>query len=522
MEPKGTGAASDEMDGHKRRKRSPEEIVRRLQARIVKAQEMGKRNKVKALQFLLTRSQSARILAVERVTENDGRKTPGVDGETWQTPEKKAEGIRALKRRGYRPKPLRRIYIPKKNGKKRPLGIPTMRDRAMQAVFLQALDPVAETTADRNSYGFRRERSCADAIEQCFSALAKKTAVSWVLEGDIKACFDRIDHDWLLSHVPMDKEIMRMWLKAGYLEKCVFYPTEEGTPQGGIISPVLANLALDGLERMLREQFTLKRTDALRNKVHLIRYADDFVITGSSKELLELQVKPLVTQFLAKRGLELSQEKTTITHIEDGFDFLGQNVRKYNGKLIIKPSKKNVASFLANIREVVRSHKAVTAGELVRMLNPKIRGWAMYHRHICASDAYHQVDDAIFQALWRWCLRRHPNKNRRWVAEKYFTTVPGEGGGNQWVFFGEVKRTNGERQKLVLFKATRVRIRRHIKIRADVNPYSPHWADYLQRRHSREEYRSTAAAGSRSSSDKPTDHGDVRNNPNCTASLTGR
>jgi RNA-directed DNA polymerase len=522
MEPKGTGAVSNERNGHKRRKRSPEEIVHRLQARIVKAQEMGKRRKVKALQSLLTRSQSARILAVERVTQNDGRKTPGIDGETWLTPEKKAAGMETLKRRGYRPKPLRRIYIPKKNGKKRPLGIPTMTDRAMQAIYLLAVDPVAETTADPNSYGFRRERSCADAIEQCFCALAKKTAVSWVLEGDIRACFDRIDHDWLLSHAPMDKEILRKWLKAGYLESSVFYPTEEGTPQGGIISPVLANLALDGMERMLAENFSKKRADALRNKVHLIRYADDFVITGSSKELLELQVKPLVAQFLAERGLELSQEKTAITHIEDGFDFLGQNVRKYNGKLIIKPSKQNVSSFLANIREVVKSHKAVTAGELVRMLNPKIKGWAMYHRHICASEAYHQVDDAIFQALWRWCLRRHPNKNRRWVAEKYFTTVPGEGGGNRWVFFGEVKRANGERQTLVLFKATRVSIVRHIKIRADVNPYSPDWANYLQRRHRREEDRSRAAAGSRSNAEEPTGHGDVRNHPNWTASVTGR
>src|SRR6266550_302344 len=350
--------------------------VRRLQVRIVQATKESRWGRVRALQRLLTHSYSGKVLAVRRVTENNGKVTPGVDQEIWDTPEKKTQAVHALKRRGYRSQPLRRVYIPKSDGKTmRPLGIPTMIDRGQQALHLLTLDPVVETTADRNSYGFRQRRSCADAIGQCFLALRRANA-QWILEGDIKSCFDKISHDWLLAHVPMDRAILQKWLKSGYMDKHVLHETTDGTPQGGIISPALANFALDGLERVLRGKYPaatrLKSVGNQRPSVNFIRYADDFVITGKSKELLEGEVKPLVEQFLQERGLELSPTKTVITHVEKGFDFLGQNLRRYpDGKLLIKPSKKNVKTFLDGIRATIKAGLGMSAADLIDQLNPK-------------------------------------------------------------------------------------------------------------------------------------------------------
>src|SRR5215213_9222776 len=265
--------------------------VRRLQARIVKATQAGRWGKVQALQRLLTHSYSGKALAVRRVTENQGKRTPGVDKVVWDTPEKKAQAVRDLKRRGYRPLPLRRVLIPKSNGQTRPLGIPAMRDRAMQALYLLALDPVAETTGDPNSYGFRKDRATADAIEQCYKLLARHYSPRWVLEGDITSCFDRISHEWLLAQAPLDTAIVRSWLKAGFMERHVLNATEAGTPQGGVISPVLANLALDGLERELRAHYPQGTRRAARAQVNLVRYADDFIITGRTRDLLETEIR---------------------------------------------------------------------------------------------------------------------------------------------------------------------------------------------------------------------------------------
>jgi RNA-directed DNA polymerase len=306
--------------------------------------------------------------------------------------------------------------------------VPTMADRAMQALYLFALEPIAECTADANSYGFRLKRSTADAIEKCFTVLCRKTSAKWILEGDIMGCFDNISHDWLIAHVPMDKAILRKWLTAGFIEGRTWWLTKAGTPQGGIISPVLANMALDGLETELRKRFKQAVKFQLSDMVNLVRYADDFIITGRSKELLENEVKPLVAKFLRERGLELSPEKTSITHIDQGFDFLGFNVRKYHGKLLTKPSKKNVHVFLARIRELIKAHKPATQTELIGRLNPLLRGWANYYRHAVAKRTFKTADKEIWKALWAWVKRRHPQKGMGWLLKRYFKARPGASG----------------------------------------------------------------------------------------------
>lgn len=453
--------------------------VRRLQARIVKAAQENRWGRVKALQHLLTRSFSGKALAVRRVTENQGRKTPGVDQIVWNTSEKKAQAVRDLRQRGYRASPLRRVYIEKSNSAGyRALHIPTMKDRAIQALYRLALDPIAEEKGDPNSYGFRSERSTADAMGQCFNALSHKHCAKWILKCDIRACFDTISHSWLLANIQMEKTILRQWLKAGYIDKHVFNPTEAGVPQGGIASPVIANLALDGLERQLRNQYPTNTNRARRAKVNMIRYADDTVITGSSREVLEKEVIPLMTEFLRERGLEISPEKTRIAHIDDGFDFLGQNVRKYNGKLLIKPSKQNVQSVLRKIREIVKGNPTVTAGNLIVRLNPVIKGWANYHRHVASKKTFGQVDNAIFILLWHWAKRRHPKKTRWWIADKYFHRM----GTRRWVFSGEVEEKTGTRKKVWLFRAASTPIKRHVKIKGEVNPYDPQWEIYFEKR----------------------------------------
>ena len=456
--------------------------VKKLQIRIVKAQKEGRHNKVKSLQWLLTHSYYAKALAVKRVTSNQGKNTSGVDHELWRTPQAKFNAIADLKRRGYHPQPLRRVYITKKNGKLRPLSIPTMKDRAMQTLYKFALEPLAETGADPNSYGFRPGRSTRDAIEQCFTLLSKARSPEWILEGDIKGCFDHISHEWLLKNIPMDNQLLEKWLKCGFVETRRLFPTEEGTPQGGAISPTLMNMTLDGLERTINEKFPTRRSEGGKrvfDKVNFVRYADDFIVTGTSPENLRNKVLPVIREFMQERGLQLSEEKTVITHIDDGFDFLGKNIRKYNRKLLIMPSKASKLSILRKVRKIIKDNKTDKQEMLIRKLNPVIQGWVNNHRYVVSTKFFNRLDHEIFLSLWRWAKRRHKHKNRKWIVNKYWHTI----NGRRWTFAVELTgRNDDKKQYLSLVTATDTKIIRFKKIVGKANPYDEKWDRYFEER----------------------------------------
>ena len=452
--------------------------VRVMQIRLTKATQEGDWRRVKSLQRWLTRSFSAKALAVKRVTENQGKRTAGVDQHLWDTPLQKFAAIAQLEKRRYRPLPLRRVYIPKADGKERPLGIPTMKDRAMQALHLLALDPVLETTSDPNSYGFRKNRSTADAMSQIFLQTCRKASAQWILDADIEGFFDNINHDWLIDNVRMDKTILRKWLKSGVVDRAQLQATTAGTPQGGIISPALANWTLNGLESELTKYLGAQvgKSKAEKLKVGVIRYADDFVVSGASQELLDTEIRPWIETFLATRGLRLSQAKTKIVHIDQGFDFLGWNFRKYEGKLLIKPSKKNVGAFYEKLRKVIGERLMVKQGDLIRLLNPILRGWAQYHSPVVAKETFSRMESLLLWRLRRWAKRRHPSKNTGWIRRKYWRSI----GGRSWVFAADVVAKDGNKKVIELYSLAGTTIERHKKVKGEFHPYDPLWEKYSE------------------------------------------
>lgn len=442
-----------------------EKDVNRLQTRIAKATVMGNMNKVKRLQYLLTHSFYAKAYSVRKVTTNKGKNTSGVDKRLWSTSASKMKATLSLTDKRYKTKPLRRVYIEKKGkNKKRPLGIPTMYDRTMQTLYALALEPVAESTADNISFGFRKGRSAKDACEQIFSVLARKCSPTWILEGDIKGCFDNINHNWLQENIPMDKRIMKQFLESGFIYKGNLFPTENGSPQGGAISSLYANMTLDGLEKLIQDKYHRNSKGNIENhyraktKVNLVRYADDFIITAKTKEIAE-ELQILVSEFLQKRGLTLSEEKTMITHIDDGFDFLGWTFRKFKEKLIIKPSKSSIKTLIKKCSTIIlKQGKSITQSQLIIRLNQVIRGWSNYHRHVVASQVFSYVNNTLYLLLKQWAKHRHPNKSSWWRLNKYWH----EKDMKRWLFMTD---------DYSLINMTRIKIIRHPNLQISKNPF---------------------------------------------------
>jgi len=471
--------------------RKLERSVYRLQKRIYQASRRGDVSVVHSLQRLLMKSRAARTLAVRRVTQdNQGKRTAGIDGVKSVEPAARLVLVHRLRtQQTIKPQPTRRVWIPKPGtDEQRPLGIPTMVDRAHQTLAKFALEPEWEARFEPNSYGFRPGRSVHDAIGAIFNAISKQP--KYVLDADIAGCFNTIAHAPLVSKLqtfPAMRRAVKAWLKAGVLEAGVFAPTDTGTPQGGCISPLLANVALHGMEQAVKAGYAPGKDTP---KPKLVRYADDLVVLFPTGEGIE-QAKGVLQRWLAEMGLALKPSKTRMGHTLEamggepaGFDFLGFNVRQYrvgkyqsgrhNGKLLgfktlIKPSKANVERHRQALRERVVKGKGLTQRMLIGQLNTRIRGWANYYRHVVAKVVFNDCDYHLFPLLLRWAKRRHPGKSATWVVKRYWRTI----GGDRWCF----ATNDGTR----LTNHANVEIRRHRMLRTTTSPYDGNLRYWAQR-----------------------------------------
>lgn len=457
-------------------------IIIEFQEKIVIATEADNMKEVYKLQWKLINTFEAKAWAVRKIITNKRGKTPGTDNVTWSCPSEYYEAIMQLGEiiknvNSYKSSPLLRVHIPKNNqGETRPLGIPTMIDRALQALYHLSVDPVVETRSDPNSYGFRKNRSTHDTITAIRSILDKKTHPRWILEADISKCFDKIDHSFLMKHTPIcHKNVLREWLKAGIMENMNYSDTSEGTPQGGVISPTLANIALNGLEGIVKKANPLKK--GISAGVHVIRYADDMIITGRTEEVLKKN-KEILENFLKERGLQLNQEKTLMTNINEGFDFIGFNLRRRPWKakfnkvadqdtvLVIKPSKKGIDKLKQSIREVIGMNKPLI--KIISELNPILRGWGEHKRiSYHSQETFISIDHWLYEKLMKWAKRKKGSLRR--ILKKY--VIPTSNRSWNWM----VNNT-----KLVNLGEIAIVIKRPLKL--DKNPYLTEHQEYFEKR----------------------------------------
>lgn len=466
------------------------QYVTNLRLRIYRAAKQNDLKKVRSLQRLMLRSYANRLLSVRRVTQvNAGKNTPGVDKLTIKTPEERGKFADLLKvYEIWKAKPVRRVYIPKANGKKRPLGIPVMLDRAVQAMVKNALEPYWESKFECSSYGFRPGRGCHDAIEAIYNNAKgdSKSRKKFVLDADIKGAFDNINHEYLMSTIGNfpAKSLIKQWLKAGYVEMGKFHEVESGTPQGGVISPLLANVALHGMEKALSIRWRYRKDrDVFENMSRraLVRYADDFVVFTETIEDAE-ECKRVLEQWLKMRGLEFSKEKTRICSLNDGFNFLGFNIKRYKVidrrselKLLIKPSAESINKFRENLKEEWMKLIGFDVDLVLMKLNPKIKGWGNYFRIGVAAEIFYKLDAWMFKRIMRWTKRSHPTKSYRWIRQKYFTSK-----GKEWGKFGNKETQN------YLSALGEIKIKRHIMVKGSFSPDDPEQKEYWNARRSKD------------------------------------
>jgi RNA-directed DNA polymerase len=415
-----------------------EERVRRLRQRIFKAAQDEDLKRVRNLQRLMLRSHSNTLVSVRRVTQqSSGRKTAGIDGERALTPEERARLAAEIQRSSapWRARPVKRVYIPKSNGKQRPLGIPVIRDRVLQARVKNALEPEWEARFEPRSYGFRPGRGCQDAVQAIYmTAHGKFAKRQWVLDADLAGAFDHIDHDYLLTTIGQfpARELIRQWLTAGVMEGGRFAPTEEGTPQGGVISPLLLNVALHGMEQAAGCRLRGRDSAAAAGTPVLVRYADDFAVLCHS-EAQAHQVRERLEAWLRPRGLRFNEEKTRVGHLDEGFDFLGFAIRRFGGKLIIKPSTAAQARLRERLRTEMLALRGANAEAVLRRVVPIVRGWAAFYRAVVSHEVFCRMDAYLWTLLYKWAKHSHPRKPKYWITRRYFGRF-NRSRNDRWVF----------------------------------------------------------------------------------------